>query len=148
MEEDQEIDAGSLEKILSDHNDWLRTRKESGARADLSIKDMRGVDLSEANLAEAYARSANLERANLQGADLSRANFREANLRGANLKRACLRLTNLLDADLRDADLTDAQGMTEARMRQPIVNEHTKLPPIQRGKMPKLKTEKLINDDE
>lgn len=144
MAEYQEIDAESLEKILRDHDEWLRTEAESGKRADLSIKELKGIDLSHANLAGAYARNANLERANLEGADLSRANLREANLRAANLRGARLRLTNLLDADLCDADLTDAQGMTEARMRQPIVNERTKLPPIQKGKLPELKTEKLI----
>jgi len=148
MTDYQPMEAEVLERVLRDHREWLRTDKESGRRADLSVKDLRGAELAGADLREAYVRNANLERANLEGANLTRANLREANLRGANLKGAHLRLTNLLDADFREADLTDARGITEARMRQPIVNEQTKLPPIERGKMPRLKTQKLIKDDQ
>lgn len=142
------IDSASLERILRDHRAWLKSQKESGVRADLSGASLKGADLAGIDLREAYARTANLEKANLEGADLTQANLREANLRFANLRGARLHLTNLLDADLRDADLTDARGMTEARMRQPVVNERTKLPPLQRGKMPQLKTEKLLKDNE
>lgn len=148
METRRQVEGETLEKILKDHGEWLSSDGESGTRADLSATDMAGADLSGANLAEAYARKAHLENANLEGADLTRANLREANLQRANLKNARLQLTNLLDADLRGADLTGVKGMTEARMRQPVVDEHTKLPPLQRGKMPQLKTEKLLKPDE
>ena len=54
----------------------------------LSIADLLGADLSDADLRGASLSDANLSDANLRGADLSRANLSDANLRGANLSGA------------------------------------------------------------
>jgi hypothetical protein len=81
--------------------------------ADLSGADLIRADLSDADLSGADLIRANLIRANLSGADLSGANLSGANLIGPNLIRADLRgadliRANLIRADLRGADLIGA----------------------------------------
>lgn len=67
-------------------------------RADFSIRNLWGADLSGANLGEANLWKACLYEARLAGANLSRADLRDADLRYANLGGA-----NLEGADLRNA---------------------------------------------
>ena len=92
-----------LDKIIASHDRWLR--KRDGKRADLSKKDLCGVNLGGANLDGANLGGANLDGANLGGANLSKANLDGANLGGANLSGANLSKANLKGADLREADL-------------------------------------------
>ena len=82
-------------------------------RVDLKNANLREVDLRNADLREADLRNANLYGANLNNADLSSADLnkavlREADLRESNLSNADLRYANLSNADLRDADLSNA----------------------------------------
>ncbi len=82
-----------LNKILSDHKDWLYGKGSSRANlsgADLSGANLIGANLIEANLIEADLSGANLSGANLRGANLSGANLIEADLSGANLSGANL----------------------------------------------------------
>jgi len=68
-----------------------------GPKADLSGRDLSGVNLTEVNL-----RGINLTRANLTEAILSGANLRWANLSGASLRE-----TNLWNADLSGTNLSE-----------------------------------------
>ena len=71
--------------------------------AELSRKDLRGVNLSGAALIKADLPHKNLSGANLEGAHLWKANLWQTNLSGANLKEA-----NLIGVSLRETDLTGA----------------------------------------
>jgi len=109
-------------------NEWRKNNSE--IKPDLSMVDLRGTQLNEANLMranfsganlsgtdlryanlwKAYLNGANLSEANLYGADLSRTNLSNANLCRAilcevNLWRANLSGANLKGADLRNANL-------------------------------------------
>ncbi|HHN8340782.1 TPA: pentapeptide repeat-containing protein [Morganella morganii] len=91
------MNSEDLKKILDEHQVYLTSCGERGARANLRRANLSGADLSDANLS-----GANLSGADLSGADLSDADLRRANLSGADLRRA-----NLSDADLSGADLPD-----------------------------------------
>ena len=84
-----------LNKILYDHEEWLKTDGKKGKCANLH-----GVDLREADL-----RGANLRGADLHGSDLNWADLHGANLRGANLGGADLSTADLHGSDLNWADL-------------------------------------------
>lgn len=84
-----------LNKIIKNHEEWLRTNGNEGERANLSGADLSGADLRYANLSEA----------DLSGADLSKANLSEADLRYADLSGADLNKANLRRADLSGANL-------------------------------------------
>ena len=84
-------------------------------KANLSqIKQVSGVDFSEADMREAnlsksdLSQQVNLINANLTKANLSESNLRKANFIKANLSNANLSKTNLLEANLTEANLKDA----------------------------------------
>ena len=117
-----------LNKILEQHNLWLETNGNEGARAnfykaDLEYVNLNGANLEKANFEGANFNGANLSGANLQLADLSEAslfeanlfkadlrgsNFEKANLVTANLSKAILHRANLEEANLLGADLSGA----------------------------------------
>ena len=109
------MEQAKLNKILDNHELWLKTNGKEGERANLGSADLRYADLSFADLRCANLRCAdlssanlifaNLRYANLRSANLSSANLSSANLRCANLRHADLRCANLLSADLRSADM-------------------------------------------
>jgi len=69
--------------------------------ANLTSRDLQGMNFAKANFVEANMAGVNLEAANLREADLSGAKLGHANLRGADLTDA-----KLIGADLTNADLT------------------------------------------
>ena len=94
-----------LNKIIENHQHYLNEDIDGweSMRADLSYKNLSGLDLRNANLYRV-----NLINANLRSADLRKANLRKANLRSADLRKANLRNAALAYADLREADLREA----------------------------------------
>jgi tetratricopeptide (TPR) repeat protein len=120
------LQEGKIEEfnsIRKNEEDTLRLRF---LKADLSEKNLMGVDLHDvdltgaklvntklgmANLNEAILKGADLVGADLRSADLYRADLSEANLTGADLRGANLKGmieftgANLTSADLRGADL-------------------------------------------
>ena len=72
-----EMKQSELNKILKLHEQWVESKGESGAFA---------------NLRGAYLRDADLRGAHLQGADLRGADLEDADLRGADLDFSCLPL--------------------------------------------------------
>jgi hypothetical protein len=117
------VEEQELEKVLEQHQLWLKSDGKEGAKADLrriSLNgedldevDLRGADLSSADLSEAnilYAdfSGANLSGANLSGADLSGANFSGVDLSYANLQATNFRETDLENANLANANLSEA----------------------------------------
>ena len=118
-----------LTKLKEGVERWNQWRKEyPDVQPDLTLADLRGMDLSKANLrwakldraqlAGAHLKECDLWRAylvqaNLGAADLSSAfaigaHFGRASLRDANLSDAVLRNASFRDADLRSADLSNA----------------------------------------
>jgi uncharacterized protein YjbI with pentapeptide repeats len=93
-----------LSEVLEAHALWLASGEEGGQRADLSGRDLRGVDLSRANLRGAFLHGAQLDGASLRGVELVHTDLRDAHLRGADLEEA-----NLLLADFSGADLAEAR---------------------------------------
>src|SRR5581483_6455709 len=82
--------------------------------ADLSVKNLSGIDLSNVDFKSANLRASVLNRSNLRGATLAGCNltisFGEgADFRQANLRDAVLFSMQLAGADLRGADLTGAR---------------------------------------
>ena len=96
-----------LDKIVEQHQHWLKEDCEGweDMRADLSMKDLSGLNLESANLKFADLESANLKSANLKFADLESANLKCADLESANLKCANLGSANLESANLKSANL-------------------------------------------
>ena len=109
-----------LNKIIENHQHYLNEDIDGweSMRADLSYKNLSGLDLINADLREANLINANfsdsnlinanLAYADLRNADLRKANFRKANLINADLRKAALRNADLAYADLREADLREA----------------------------------------
>ena len=94
-----------LNKIIENHQHYLNEDIDGweSMRADLSYKNLSGLDLRNANLYRV-----NLSNANLYSADLRKANLRKADLRKANLINADLINADLRNADLRKADFRNA----------------------------------------
>ena len=94
-----------LNKIIENHQHYLNEDIDGweSMRADLSYKNLSGLDLRNANLYRV-----NLSNANLYSADLRKANLRKADLRKANLINADLINADLRKADLRKADFRNA----------------------------------------
>ena len=99
-----------LNKIIERHQHYLNKDINGweSMRADLSYKNLSGLDLRNANLYRVNLRNANLRSADLRKANLRKADLRKAALRNANLRNADLRNADLAYADLREADLIDA----------------------------------------
>ena len=91
-----------LNKIIENHQHYLNEDIDGweSMRADLSYKNLSGLDLRNANLYRV-----NLSNANLYSADLRKANLRKADIRNANLINADLAYADLREADLRNANL-------------------------------------------
>ena len=101
-----------LNKIIEKHQHYLNKDIDGWEtmKADLSYKNLNGLDLKESNLREANLIHADLIEANLSNADLKDANLINANLayadlRNADLKEANLRKVNLNNVNLREANL-------------------------------------------
>ena len=99
-----------LNKIIEKHQHYLNEDIDGweSMKADLSYKNLSGLDLSNANLRNADLRKAYLRDADLNNANLSCADLRKAYLRDANLRKADLRKADLAYADLRNAELREA----------------------------------------
>ena len=104
-----------LNKIIENHQHYLNKDINGweNMKADLSYKNLNGLDLKESNLREANLIHADLREANLSNADLKYANLINANLayadlRNADLKEANLRKVNLNNVNLREANLYGA----------------------------------------
>jgi uncharacterized protein YjbI with pentapeptide repeats len=97
-----------LEEILRQHAKWIESTGKRGKRADLSGRNLRVADLSDAMLIGADLTKADLRVADLSGANLSGANLRRAILSEANLSSVDLSGANLRRADLSCAKLHDA----------------------------------------
>jgi KAP family P-loop domain/Pentapeptide repeats (8 copies) len=102
------IGGRTLELILQDHLEWIRSGGKDGERADLRGADLRGANLGRADLRGADLGRADLGRADLSGADLGRADLSGARLSGADLRGADLRWADLRSADLFGARLSGA----------------------------------------
>ena len=100
-----------LNKILQDHEKWLRSEGEKRANLqgfDLREVDLQGVNLQWANLQGVNLQGAHLREADLRWADLREANLQEANLQGVNLQGVNLQGVNLQGAELQEANLQEA----------------------------------------
>ena len=99
-----------LNTIIESHQHYLNKDIDGweNMKADLSYKNLNGLDLKESNLREANLIHADLIEANLSNADLKDANLINANLAYADLRNADLSCANLRKADLADADLSNA----------------------------------------
>lgn len=105
---------------------------QPGQRIELSLSDLRGLDLCGARLENVSLLRAHLEGASLCGAHLEGARLYEARLEGAylveahldnadlteaNLERTILHETHLQGANLWATQLTGAQSLTVARIK-------------------------------
>ena len=114
----RKISQEELNKIIEDHQHWLKEDCEGwkNMRAnlkdidlrglDLSCTDLRSVDLSNTDLTYAILGCADLRLADLRGADLSNTDLSYTDLRGADLRLADLTYADLRKADLRCANLS------------------------------------------
>ncbi|MBA3240576.1 MAG: pentapeptide repeat-containing protein [Acidobacteria bacterium] len=125
-------------------------------RANLGMADLREANLHSATLHEANLGGADLREAILDSAELNKANLSAANLAaarlnytildeaklenaildaavltGAKLHRTRLNDTSLDKTDLNDVDLSTSLGLTVLQLEVALINERTKLPPLQ-----------------
>jgi hypothetical protein len=108
-------DKKHLQMLARGVKTWNAWRKRSRAKPDLSRavlvdRELRGINLSDANLERTILRGTTLSRANLTGASLQRADLRTASLRrarldGADLTGAILRHASLAETSVEDACL-------------------------------------------
>ncbi len=111
--------------LLERHHLWLTSHGQSGAQANLSDKDYRGVDFggqdlsganfSRCNLTGAKFAKARLEMASFEGAILRGVDFAEANLDGCMLAYADLSDADLGNATLRPVDIRRPDGSPSGR---------------------------------
>lgn len=99
-----------IQKILEDHEKWLDD-PDTGKQADLSGKDLSGLDLKGAYLSEADLENTNLKGANLEGAEFDSCNLKDADFSGANLKNASFHDADTEDADFSGANLKGVKGL-------------------------------------
>ena len=106
-------DKKHLQMLARGVKTWNAWRKRSPAKPDLSRavlvdRELRGINLSEANLERTILRGTTLSRANLAGASLRRADLRTVSLRRARLDRADLTGAILRHASLAETSVEDA----------------------------------------
>jgi len=94
--------------LLERHHLWLTSHGVSGAQANLSDKDYRGVDFGGQDLSGANFSRCNLTGAKFAKSRLEMSSFEGAILRGADFAGANLDGCMLAYADLSDADLGNA----------------------------------------
>ena len=99
-------------------------------RADLSYKNLSGLDLKNANLYRADLKNANLREVDLRNADLRYANLRHADLSNADLSEANidgadLRYANLYGANLKNTDIIYAKISEDTKIDYPIACPET-----------------------
>ena len=109
------MDIIQLSRHITEHQQWIDSRENSGTRLrlcgdTLSGLNLRGALLKRGQLQGTHLPCCDLSHANLEGACLQDAYLNRTNLYGAKLMGACLRgahfhATNLSYADLRGADL-------------------------------------------
>ena len=104
-----------IQKILEDHEKWLDD-PDTGKQADLSGKDLSGLDLKGAYLSEADLENTNLKGANLEGAELDSCNLKDADFSGANLKNASFYDAEMEDVSFDGANMKGVKGVKEADM--------------------------------
>ena len=103
--------------------DWtIRSGFLIGPNADLSDKDLRGLNLDAVNLSDAEISNADLSNSSFIGTNFSSANLSDSLLVGANLTNA-----NLSETDLHNTNLSDA-NLFNIRSRGAFVSTQTLLP--------------------
>lgn len=122
-----------LNTIIESHQHYLNKDIDGweSMRADLSDKNLSGLNLKNANLyrvnlSNANLYSADLRKANLRKADLRKANLINADLINADLGNADLSEANLYRANLRNADLSEA-NLSNADLSGAYISEDTKI---------------------
>ena len=98
----------TLDEILSEHEGWVASDGKQGKRADLSERNLSGLDLSGRSLATISFANSNLKNVNLSRSVLAACDFSNANLRSADLSRSDVRGTNFKGAMLDEAKFEDA----------------------------------------
>lgn len=125
-----------LNKILDEHELWVKSCATKGKQADLSGEHLEGLAfddraLSQASFSGAYLDGAkfidailvstNFEGANLKNADFSCANAWGANFNETNCKDALFLSANLTEASFEGADVAEASfaqaNLTEANLQ-------------------------------
>ncbi len=101
--------------------------------AKLSGADLRGVNFFYSDFVGADLQGADLRRVDLSGADFRKVNFKGAKLTnailgGARLNQANLSEAELVGVDLRHADLSESIGLTQAQLKNIIVDGKTRFP--------------------
>ena len=121
-----------LNKIIENHQHYLNEDIDGwkSMRADLSYKNLSGLDLKNANLYRADLKNANLREVDLRNADLRYANLRHADLSNADLSEANidgadLRYANLYGANLKNTDIIYAKISEDTKIDYPIACPET-----------------------
>lgn len=118
-----------LNKVLEDHNNWLRTNGKSGSRANFEGLELINPNFLNANLEKASLKNTKILDGFLIGATFKEAecqnaifknsylgtcNFSETNLSGADLSNSILLGTNFTSANLTGCNLISAKEIQEA----------------------------------
>lgn len=96
-----------LNKIVSQHLQWLKSKGKQGEQANLEGRELRYANLEGVDL-----RKANLSSANFSHAFLTNAKLREADLSSTNLSNSNLLDAEFQEANLQNADLTEVKNLS------------------------------------
>ena len=100
---------GSSVAIAFDETHLQKLKKLNACEeCDLSVANLKRIDMWVSNLNRANLDGANLSKANLSKTNLSQTDLTGANVTGANLTNAILSMVNLTWADLTGANLAGA----------------------------------------
>lgn len=111
-----------LNKIIENHQHYLNEDIDGWEtmKADLSYRNLSGLDLRNVNLRNANLNNVNLSCANLRNADLRNADLSEADMYEADLKEA-----NLLGTNLKNANTSYAKISENTKIDYPIACPET-----------------------
>ena len=117
-----------LNKIIERHQHYLNKDINGweNMKADLSYRNLSGLDLRNVNLYRVNLRNANLRSADLRKANLRKADLRKAALRNANLRNADLSKADIYAADLKEANLLGT-NLKNANISYAKINANTKI---------------------
>ena len=84
--EKRQVSSDELRRILSNHDLWMETNRESGQQADFTNCDLRGFDFCSPNEIHPF-HSMIFRGADLSGVSMERLHFKDCDFTGAKLAR-------------------------------------------------------------
>ena len=109
--EKRQVSSDELRRILSNHDLWMETNRESGQQADFTNCDLRGFDFCSPNEIHPF-HSMIFRGADLSGVSMERLHFKDCDFTGAKLDQVTILKVCFENCDLSKANLSLARIST------------------------------------